>query len=119
MFDSEEAPICQGRLRGDFGYLSISPIAKAILNGSYVYPADFDEDTKAICRECARIRTLIPIDSVSFEINEDVSRKNGGEVLKFIGDGLLAVFQEECANKDGKHAIFRKGSCRRNAIFLV
>jgi hypothetical protein len=69
---AEEVPICQGQLCGDFGYLSISLMVKNILNGSYIYPADFDEDTEAICWECARICTLIPINSMSFEISDEV-----------------------------------------------
>ena len=64
-FLAEQAPICNGWMRGAFGYLARSPTAKAILDGSYIYPTDFDEATKELCMECARIRQTIPTSSVS------------------------------------------------------
>ena len=53
---SEQAPICQGNLRGDFGYTSISPTAKAVLNGLYNYPEEFDGPTGKLLEGCAEIR---------------------------------------------------------------
>jgi len=35
---AEEAPICQGRLRGDFGYLSVSPMAKFSTAPMFIQP---------------------------------------------------------------------------------
>jgi hypothetical protein len=35
---AEAAPICEGRLRGTFGYNAVCPRASAILNGTFVYP---------------------------------------------------------------------------------
>jgi len=52
-FLAEEAPIHQGKLRGDFGYCAISPTAKTILNGTYDYPNNFYEATRELCEECA------------------------------------------------------------------
>ena len=43
---AEQAPICQGRLRGEFGYMAFSPTAKKVLEGTYNYPPDFDAVTK-------------------------------------------------------------------------
>jgi hypothetical protein len=57
---AKEAPMCSGPLRGLFGYNSVTPTAKAILEGSYHYPPDFDEATKEILQECALIRLRIP-----------------------------------------------------------
>jgi hypothetical protein len=54
-FLAEAASICTGRPRGQFGYNAVTRTAKAILKGSYVYPEDFDQATKEICLECARI----------------------------------------------------------------
>jgi hypothetical protein len=51
----EAAPICPGKLRGQFGYNSVTRTAKAILDGTYVYPEDFNQATKEICLECALI----------------------------------------------------------------
>jgi hypothetical protein len=39
---AEEAPICLGQLRGNFGYNTITPTASAILAGSYTFPPDFN-----------------------------------------------------------------------------
>ena len=52
---AEEAPICKGSLREKFGYNATSPTAQAVLDGTYPYPEDFDEATKALCEECACI----------------------------------------------------------------
>ena len=57
---AEEAPMCSGPLRGLFGYNSVTPIAKAILEGTYQYPPDFDEATKEIHQECTLIRIRVP-----------------------------------------------------------
>jgi hypothetical protein len=45
---AKEAPTCSGPLRGAFGYNSISPTARDILEGTYKYSPDFDEATKEI-----------------------------------------------------------------------
>ncbi len=66
---AEEAPMCSGPLRGLFGYNSVTPTAKAILEETYHYPPDFDEATKEILQECALIRLCIPKNSVSTTIN--------------------------------------------------
>jgi hypothetical protein len=52
---AEEAPKCSGPLRGTFGYNSVTPTAKAILEGTYDYPPDFEEVTKEILQECVLI----------------------------------------------------------------
>jgi hypothetical protein len=67
-FLTEDAPICQGKLRIWFGYNSVSEMAGAVLDGTFVYPDDFDKATKEICRECAAIRALIPINSLNILI---------------------------------------------------
>jgi hypothetical protein len=68
---AEEAPMCSGLLRGYFGYNAVSPIAKMILNRSFEYPPDFDEATKEILQECARIRLLVPKDLVRIGITRE------------------------------------------------
>ena len=50
---SEEAPICNGYLREEFGYNATSPTAQEVLNSTHIYPEDFDEATKELCEECA------------------------------------------------------------------
>jgi hypothetical protein len=67
-FLAEAVPICTGKLRGQFGYNAVTRTAKAILDGTYVYPEDFDQATKEICLECARIRCMIPKDSLNTTI---------------------------------------------------
>jgi hypothetical protein len=54
-FLAKSMPICQGHLRGWFGYNAVSSTSCAVLDGTFVYPKDFDEATKEICRECAEI----------------------------------------------------------------
>ena len=45
-FLAESAPICTVKLRGQFGYNAVTRTAKAILDGTYVYPEDFNQATK-------------------------------------------------------------------------
>ena len=69
---AEEAPICQGNLRGQFGYMATSPAAQAVLDGSFEYSADFDQGTRDLLEECARIRATIPASSVNTLITRQV-----------------------------------------------
>ena len=68
---AEAAPICNGRWRGEFGYSAISQTAQSILNGTYSFPDDFDEATRELCEEFARIRLKIPKDSLRMTITEE------------------------------------------------
>ena len=42
----EEAPICQGVLRGQFGYTATSPTAQSVLDGTYESPPDINSHQK-------------------------------------------------------------------------
>ena len=46
LYTAEQAPICQGRLRGEYGYTAVSPAVERVLNGTYDYDEDFDEHTR-------------------------------------------------------------------------
>jgi hypothetical protein len=70
-FLAEAAPICSGALCGQFGYNATSRTAKAILDGTYDSPPDFDEATKEILMECAMIREMIPINSLNTLITKE------------------------------------------------
>ena len=78
-FLNEEVPICQGYLRESLGYLSHSPTAEAILKGSCVFPLDFDEATRELCLECARIRSSIPKDFVNSTISPSLWKHGWGK----------------------------------------
>ena len=69
-FLAEAAPACNGRLRGLFGYNATTITARRILEGTYIYPEDFDQATREICEECARIRLLVPKDSLNLLITQ-------------------------------------------------
>ncbi len=68
---AKEAPICKGKLCGEFGYNATSPTAWAILDGTYEYPNNFDKATKELCQECAIIRQSIPRDSIDIKITRE------------------------------------------------
>jgi hypothetical protein len=68
---AEAALICEGRLRGTFGYNPVCPTASAILDGTFVYPPWFDEPTREILQECAVIRQTVPKDSVTLTITAE------------------------------------------------
>ena len=61
---AERAPICAGRLRGDFGYMADTPAADAVLEGTYELLEDEHSATGEIFSEISRIREQIPPDSV-------------------------------------------------------
>jgi hypothetical protein len=54
-FLAGDAPICSGPLQGQFGYNTVTKTAKAILVCEFIYPPEFDQATREICKECARI----------------------------------------------------------------
>ena len=72
LYVAEHAPICQGRLRGEFGYQAVMPAARRVLDCTYNYTEDFDPPTKDLLDECARVRTIIPTWSVN------INQKQGG-----------------------------------------
>jgi hypothetical protein len=63
-----EAPICNGDLFRDFGYLANTPASNAVLDGTYKMPPESDQATAKLFAEIAKIRALIPKDSVSIKI---------------------------------------------------
>ena len=65
VYTAEQASLCNGRLRGDFDFQTTTKYTKEILNGTYAYPSNFDQVTKDIRQECARIRSDIPERSVN------------------------------------------------------
>jgi hypothetical protein len=64
-FLAEDAPICQGDLRQEFGYLANTDAAQAVLNGEYVPSNPIDPATKDIFSEVAKIRSIIPENHIS------------------------------------------------------
>ena len=57
---AEEAPICQGKLRGDFGYLANTKAARQALEGTYRHEEGGHQATKELLEEVARIRAIVP-----------------------------------------------------------
>lgn len=74
---AEQAPICSGRLRGEFGYMARSPSAQAVLDGGYDYPQDMHQGTKELLQEARIMCLIIPKDSVSITIEGRLGRANG------------------------------------------
>eukprot|EP00956_Cyclotella_meneghiniana_P011368 scaffold15956_cov32-Cyclotella_meneghiniana.AAC.1 len=62
---AEQAPICKGKLRGDFGYMANTTSAAEVLNGMYTCPDGTDEGTRDLFEEIAILRSIVPKDSVS------------------------------------------------------
>ena len=61
---AEEAPISQGKLRGQFRYNATLLAARQVLEGGYKFGEDFGAATKRICEVIADIRRTVPEDSV-------------------------------------------------------
>ena len=68
---AEDAPICQGVLREQFGYTATSPTAQSVLEGTYKFPPDMDSATKKLFEEIAHIREMVPLDSVNGLISQE------------------------------------------------
>jgi hypothetical protein len=68
---AEEAPICQGGLRGQFGYTSTSPTAKMVLDGTYDFPPNMDMATRELFKEIAQIRSIVPPNSITGAISRE------------------------------------------------
>ncbi|KAL7450165.1 hypothetical protein ACHAWC_004513 [Mediolabrus comicus] len=62
---AEEAPICRGRLKGQFGYNATTAAADRVLDGTFVFDEDYHAATDQLFQQIARIRSLVPINSVS------------------------------------------------------
>ncbi len=70
-FLAKDAPICSGPLWSQFGYNAVTKTAKAILSDQYAHPPEFDQATREICKECARIHCMIPKDSISPHVTKE------------------------------------------------
>jgi hypothetical protein len=70
-FLAEASPACNGPLRGLFGYNAVTITAKRIMEGTYIYPDNFHQATKEICQECARIRLMVPKNSMCLDISKE------------------------------------------------
>jgi hypothetical protein len=62
---AEQAPICQGRLRGQFGYMANTAAAEEVLAGVYEPEEDEHQGTLDLLEEIGRIRAVVPKDSVN------------------------------------------------------
>ena len=62
---SEQVPICQGQLQGDFGYLANTPDNIQVLAELYNYPPECDPETQELLQECEIICCIVPKDAVS------------------------------------------------------
>jgi len=78
---AEEAPICQGALRGQFGYTATSSTARSVLDGTYKFPPEMDAATRELFEEIAHIQCMVPSDSVNGlwkKVKEDTSSSQSG-----------------------------------------
>ncbi len=66
-----KAPICNGELFNQFGYMANTPASKAVLDGTYAVPVDTDTATKELFAEIAAIRKKVPANSVSIVISPE------------------------------------------------
>ena len=64
-FLAEEAPICQGQLRQDFGYLANTLAGQAVMDGEFTPMYKIDPATEELFSAIAFIRSIIPKDHIS------------------------------------------------------
>ena len=65
----EQALVCQGTMRGKFGYQANMLAERQVLSGNYNFTEGFDKATRELMEECARVRSLIPARSVNINLN--------------------------------------------------
>jgi hypothetical protein len=63
-----KAPICNGALIHNLGYLANTPASKAVLEGTYKTPPNSNKATAKLFAKIAAICAIIPKDSVSITI---------------------------------------------------
>ena len=52
---AEQAPLCKGKLWGEFGYMANNLASQAVLDGWYEYSEDFDVGTRELLKEVTRL----------------------------------------------------------------
>ena len=104
----EAAPACNGRLRGMFGYNATTITAQRILKGRYSFPEGFDQATREICEECARIRLLVPKNSQNLIISHHDWEKHWRRKR-----------EETSSSKSGLHFGHYIEGCRSDYISLL
>ncbi len=62
---AKEAPICSGKLFGNFGYVANTLASKAILDGTYQLPPNSDQATVELFDKIEAIRRIVPKDLAS------------------------------------------------------
>jgi stalled ribosome alternative rescue factor ArfA len=72
---AEQAPICQGHLRGEFGYMANTEAAEEVLQGSYQRTEDTHQGTLDLFDKVSHIRAVIPKDSVDCLVRHPLWRK--------------------------------------------
>ncbi len=100
-----EAPICNGKLFDNFGYIARTEAAQAVLDGTYVAPKGSDKATLDLFVEVAKIRRQIPTDSISICITPHQWRRY-----------WRAVNEETASSESGLHFGHYIVGCTSNII---
>ena len=66
---AEQAPVCKGRLRGEFGYMANTVAGRAVLSGKYRFSNLDDTGTRALMQEIATLRRIVPANSVDLRVD--------------------------------------------------
>jgi hypothetical protein len=68
---ARDAPICEGKLFDDIGYLGDTMCTKAILEGTYEFLPEMDWHTRLLCEEAHRIFSLKSTEEISNYVSSD------------------------------------------------
>lgn len=66
---AEQAPICKGRMRGEFGYMANTSAGRAVLSGKYHFSSVNDIGTRELLKEVACLRQIVPANSVDLRVH--------------------------------------------------
>jgi hypothetical protein len=64
----EQAPVCKGWLRGEFGNMADSPAGRAVLSDEYKFNEDLDVGTPELFEEVARLHQIVPANTVDLHV---------------------------------------------------
>jgi hypothetical protein len=66
---ARDAPICEGQLFDDIGYLGDTKATRDILLGTYQFPSDMDPHTRLLCEEAHRIFITRSAEEISTRVS--------------------------------------------------
>ena len=66
---AEQAPLCKGRMQGEFGYMANTTAGRAVLSGKYHFSSVNDIGPRELLKEVACLCQIMPANSVDLQVH--------------------------------------------------